>query len=133
MDKNPLPRAMTYALDFDITPLTVIWEVTRACDLRCVHCRAEAQPWRDPDELTTAEGFRLLDEVRALQSPVFVITGGDPLKREDLFDLIAYGAKLGLSIAVTPSGTPLLNGQAVSQLRELGVRMMAVSLHAGVA
>jgi radical SAM protein len=119
---------MTCSLDFDLTPLTVIWEVTRACDLCCVHCRAEAQPGRDPDELTTAEGFRLLEEVCALQSPVFVITGGDPLKRADLFDLIAYGVKLGLAIAVTPSGTSLLTRQAVSQLRELGVRMMAVSL-----
>lgn len=128
MNKDPLRQAMTCTLDFDLTPLTVIWEVTRACDLRCVHCRAEAQPWRDPYELTTAEGFRLLEEVCALQSPVFVITGGDPLKRADLFGLIAYGVKLGLSIAVTPSGTSLLTRQAVSQLRDLGVRVMAVSL-----
>lgn len=128
MNKDPLRQAITCTLEFDLTPLTLIWEVTRACDLCCVHCRAEAQPWRDPYELTTAEGLRLLEEICALQSPVFVITGGDPLKRADLFDLIAYGVKLGLSIAVTPSGTSLLTRQAVSQLRDLGVRVMAVSL-----
>ncbi len=116
------------ALDFSLAPLTVIWEVTRACDLRCVHCRAEAQPRRDPYELTTAEGLRLLEEVCALHSPVFVITGGDPLKRADLFDLLAYGVKLGLSIAVTPSGTPLLTRHAIRRLRQAGVRMLAVSL-----
>jgi len=64
--------------DFSQAPFVVIWEVTQACDLACVHCRASAAPWRDPLELTTAEGFRLLDEIRAFGDPLVVFTGGDP-------------------------------------------------------
>ena len=122
-------RARSFqGLDFAHTPFTVIWEVTRACDLRCVHCRADAQAWRHPLELTTAEGYRLLEQVRDLGSPVFVITGGDPLKRDDLYDLIAYGVRLGLSVAVTPSATPLLTGDAIRRLHDLGMRRLALSL-----
>jgi radical SAM protein len=115
-------------VDFDLRPFTVIWEVTRACDLRCVHCRADAQPGRDPRELTTAEGGALLDEIRDLGSPVFVITGGDPLKRPDLFELIEHAVRIGLAVAVTPSGTPLLTGAVVRRFAERGVRRMAISL-----
>jgi radical SAM protein len=122
-------RARSFqGLDFAQTPFTVIWEVTRACDLRCIHCRADAQAWRHPLELTTAEGYRLLEQVRDLGSPVFVITGGDPLKRDDLYDLVAYGVRLGLSVAVTPSATPLLTGDAIRRLQDLGVRRLALSL-----
>jgi AdoMet-dependent heme synthase len=116
------------ALDFRRTPFTTIWEVTRACDLRCVHCRASAQCRRDPSELTTQEGWRLLDQVHDLGSPVFVITGGDPLQRDDLYELVEYGVRRGLSMAVTPSGTPRLTRAAVHRLHGLGVRRMALSL-----
>jgi radical SAM protein len=115
-------------VDFDRTPFTVIWEVTRACDLRCRHCRADAHPWRDPRELTTAEGMALLDQIHALGSPVFVLTGGDPLKRPDLYALIAHAVRIGLAVAVTPSGTPLLDAAAVRHLADLGVRRLALSL-----
>ena len=120
-------------IDFGRTPFTVIWEVTRACDLRCVHCRADTRPRPDPRELTTAEGYRLLDEVRDVASPVFVITGGDPLKRADLFDLVEYGARIGIPVAVTPSGTPLLRRGAVPRLKALGVKRLALSLDAPTA
>lgn len=115
-------------IDFGQTPFTVIWETTRACDLRCVHCRADAQARRDPRELSTAEGKNLLEQVRQLGSPVFVMTGGDPLKRPDLFELIAYAVDLGLAVAVTPSGTPLLSAAAVQRFHALGVKRMALSL-----
>jgi radical SAM protein len=121
------------AVDFDRTQFTVIWEVTRACDLRCRHCRADAQPRRDPRELGTAEGRALLEQIQALGSPVFVLTGGDPLKRSDLYDLIAHGVRLGLRVAVTPSGTPLLNGDAVRRLADLGVCRLALSLDGATA
>ncbi|MCK6555589.1 TIGR04053 family radical SAM/SPASM domain-containing protein [Candidatus Binatia bacterium] len=117
-----------FGLDFARTPFTVIWEVTRACDLRCVHCRADAQPARARDELTTAEGRALLDQIRDLGSPVFVITGGDPLKRPDLFELIEYGVGCGLNVAVTPSGTPLFTPAAVARLADAGVKRIALSL-----
>jgi radical SAM protein len=116
------------SVDFDRAPFTVVWEVTRACDLRCTHCRADAQSRRAPGELTTDEGMALLEEIRDLGSPVFVITGGDPLKRPDLHELIAHAVRLGLTVAVTPSGTPLLTADAVRRLAGLGVRRLALSL-----
>jgi radical SAM protein len=124
----PGARGAVPEFDFSTTPFTVIWEVTRACDLRCVHCRASAQPFRHPLELSTNEGYALLDEIRALGSPVFVITGGDPLKRDDLFDLIAYGAQRGLAVSVTPSGTGLLAATAVQRMADHGVKRIALSL-----
>ena len=125
IQQRPLNPA---AIDFNVTPFTVIWETTRVCELRCVHCRADAQSLRDPRELTTAEGKRLLEQIRDLGSPVFVMTGGDPLKRPDVYELLSYGVDLGLSVAVTPSGTPSLTADAVRRFKEIGVRRMALSL-----
>jgi MoaA/NifB/PqqE/SkfB family radical SAM enzyme len=73
---------MNQAIDFNERPFVVIWENTRACDLACVHCRAAAQPRRSQFELTTEEGYKLIDQIADLGPRVFVITGGDPLKRE---------------------------------------------------
>jgi radical SAM protein len=121
-------------LDFSQSPLLVIWEVTQACDLACVHCRASAMPARHDDELTTEEGFRLLDQVKAFGeakgfgSPLFVFTGGDPLKRPDLYDLIRYSVKLGLRTNVTPSSTPLLTPEAIDGFKQAGVSRMAISV-----
>jgi radical SAM protein len=120
--------ALNGPIDFSSAPFTIIWEVTRSCGLRCVHCRAAASESRHPLELTTREGFRLLDQVHDLRSPVSVFTGGDPLRREDLFELIEYSVARGISTAVTPSGTPLLTQAAVRRMRDLGVRRMALSL-----
>ncbi|MEM2610899.1 MAG: radical SAM protein, partial [Candidatus Bathyarchaeia archaeon] len=92
---------------YDERPLLIYWELTRACDLACRHCRAEAIPWRDPRELSTAEGFALLERLTAFGDPLphLVLTGGDPLKRPDLFDLICHARSLGFTVALTPSGT----------------------------
>jgi radical SAM protein len=114
--------------DFSEAPFLVIWEVTQACDLACAHCRASAAPLRHPLELTTAEGRRLIDEVRAFGDPLMVFTGGDPLRRPDLFDLLAFSVGAGLRATVTPSATPLLTAQAVERLERCGVSRMAVSL-----
>lgn len=113
---------------FDQAPFLVIWEVTQSCDLACVHCRASAIPARHPLELTTGEGFRLLEQVRAFGDPLMVFTGGDPLKRPDLFDLLRYSVRLGLRTTVTPSATPLLTQAAVDRFLECGVARMALSL-----
>src|SRR5690606_23309366 len=95
-------------VDFEKSPFLVIWETTQACDLACLHCRAEARPWRDPRELTTDEAKALIDRVRAFGRPLFVLTGGDPLKRPDMVELVRYGSSAGLRMAMTPSGTPLM-------------------------
>ncbi len=115
-------------MDFNLSPLLVIWEVTQACDLACVHCRAAAQPLRNPSELTTEEGYRLLEETKQFGNPLMVFTGGDPLKRPDLYDLARYSVQLGLRTNITPSATPLLTAEAIDQFKSSGISRMAVSL-----
>ena len=98
------------AYDVNGRPFLVIWETTQACDLSCVHCRAQAQPEHDPLALSFQDGCRLIDQVAdlGLPHPLFILTGGDPFKRADIFDLVGYAAGRGLPVAVSPSGTPLL-------------------------
>ena len=116
------------AIDFNTNPFVVIWEMTRACDLACVHCRAAAQSRRSQFELTSPEGFRLIDQIAQLQPKVFVITGGDPLKRDDVYDMIAYAKRSGLEPSVTPSATPLLTPEAIRKMKDHGVTRLAISL-----
>ena len=97
-------------MNFDQSPMLVIWEATQACDLACVHCRASAQSERSPGELTTEQGYRLLDEIRSFGEPLMVFTGGDPLKRPDLLDLIRYSVKIGCGQR-DASATPLLTNE----------------------
>jgi radical SAM protein len=113
---------------FDERPLLAIWELTQACDLACVHCRASAVRDRDPRELTTAEGKRLLDAVASMGTPLMVLTGGDPAKRPDLVDLVAHGARAGLTMAVTPSGTGLMTRELLARMRDAGLARLAVSV-----
>lgn len=114
--------------NFDDRPFIVIWETTQACDLSCVHCRACAQPVRSALELSTDEAKRLIDEVTALGAPVFVLTGGDPLKRPDIFELVEYASTHGVRISLTPSATPLLTQEAIRQLKQCGLARLAISL-----
>jgi len=120
-------------VDFAVAPFIVIWELTRACDLACVHCRAEAVSARHPLELTTAEGFRLLDQMREFGRPLVVFTGGDPLKRPDVLDLIRHGSEIGLRMTMTPSGTPLMTPDTIDQLKDSGLVRLAVSLDGATA
>ena len=115
-------------MDLNERPFIVIWETTQACDLACVHCRACAQPLRSALELSTGEAKRLIDEVKALGAPVFVLTGGDPLKRPDIFELVEYASTLGVRISLTPSATPLLTQDAIRKLKQCGLARLAVSL-----
>lgn len=114
---------------FAAAPFIVIWEVTRACALACVHCRAEAISRRHPDELTTDEGRALIDRVAAFEPrPLFVLTGGDPLRRRDITDLVRHGVTRGLSVALTPSGTAAVTYARLEELRDAGLARVAVSL-----
>ncbi len=115
-------------LDFNERPFIVIWETTQACDLACVHCRACAQPVRSALELSTDEAKRLIDEVSALKAPVFVLTGGDPLKRPDIFELVEYASSHGVRISLTPSATRLLTQEAIHKLKQCGLARLAISL-----
>jgi AdoMet-dependent heme synthase len=120
---------------FDQAPFIVIWETTRACALACVHCRAEAIPQRDPRELTTDEGRALMDRVASFGAPppLLVLTGGDPLRRLDIVDLVAYGTRRGLSVALTPSGTAAVTEARLRALGDAGLARLAVSLDGATA
>jgi AdoMet-dependent heme synthase len=117
-------------VDFDRAPFLVIWETTRACALACVHCRADAIPCRDPRELSTEEGFQLIDQVRAFgeQPPLLVLTGGDPMRRPDLGQLVRHAADAGLTVALTPSGTAAATKKRLAELKDAGLSRVAVSL-----
>ncbi len=115
-------------IDYSQTPFVIIWETTQACDLACRHCRASAQPLRDPRELTTAEGEDLMRQAAAMGTPIFILSGGDPLKRPDLFRLVRTGASLGLRMATIPAATDILTRDAVRALKEAGLGQMAQSV-----
>ncbi len=117
-------------LVFAKAPKLVYWELTRACDLACKHCRAEAIAQRDPRELGTEEAKALLAEIRAFGDPPpqLVMTGGDPLKRPDFFDLVQHGRGVGLPVSVAPSGTPLLTQKAIAAMAASGVESMSLSI-----
>jgi AdoMet-dependent heme synthase len=116
--------------DFSLAPFTIAWEVTRACAFACVHCRADAQHQRDPRELTTEEGYQLIDRLAEFGSPILVFTGGDPMMRRDLFDLIAYAAEKGLRCSLTPTATALPTLERLRKAKQAGVRRIALSLDA---
>jgi AdoMet-dependent heme synthase len=121
--------------DLKERPFLVIWETTQACDLACRHCRAEARPELDADALSYAEGCGLIGQVEALgmPRPMFILTGGDPFKRSDIFDLVSYASGLGLTVAVSPSGTPLLNHENLTRLKETGTKAISLSVDASNA
>jgi radical SAM protein len=116
--------------DFDRAPFLVIWEVTRACALWCLHCRADAIARRDPRELGTEEGLRLIDQVRSFGTPppLLVLTGGDPMWRKDLPELVCRARRSGLTVALTPSGTAMATRARLVELKAAGLSRVAVSL-----
>jgi radical SAM protein len=125
-----MTRQTAFPTDFANTPFLVIWETTRACALACVHCRADAIARRDPNELSTGEGFALIDQIRALGTPppLFVLTGGDPMRRPDLAQLVRYAADAGLTVALTPSGTAAATRDRLAALKDAGLSRIAVSV-----
>ena len=130
---EPRGRPALIDVDFDERPFTVAWELTRSCALACLHCRAEAQPRRHPDELTTEEARRLIDELVDLAPPVLVLTGGDPMMRPDLFEIVEYAAASGLVVSVSPTTTALTTTERLARLRDLGAHMFHLSLDGATA
>lgn len=119
--------------DFDLRPLLVIWEMTQACDMSCLHCRADARAKRHALELSTAEAFHLINQIADMRVPLFVLTGGDPLKRPDLFPIVQYASRRGVRTSLTPSATPLLTRDVVFQLKRSGLMRLALSLDGSTA
>jgi radical SAM protein len=121
---------MRAAVDFARSPLVVVWEVTRACALARVHRRADTVAPHDPRELTTREGFRLIDEILALGAPppLLILTGGDPTRRKDLAELVRYASRAGLIVALTPGGTAAAMPARIVELEAAGLSRIDVSL-----
>lgn len=117
-------------MNFDLAPILLFWETTRACGLACAHCRAEAIAQPQPGQLTTEEGMALIDGLRAFtpRSPVIVFTGGDPFLRDDLFDLARHARSLDMPIGFAPSVTPLLTREVARAMREVDARTVSISL-----
>jgi radical SAM protein len=115
--------------DFDTSPLMFYYEITQACDLICAHCRASAQANPAPDELSIEQSLALIDQIASFpKKPHLVLTGGDPLKRPDLFDLIRHAIRAGLQVALTPSATPLATREAFEKVKQAGIRRLGISL-----
>lgn len=119
------------ALDFDQSPFTIAWEVTRACAYACKHCRASARPRRDPRELSTEEAFALVDDLSNFGTdPILVLTGGDPLMRPDVFEIAAAAHERGLKVSLTPTATALVTKKKMEAAKQSGVRRVAFSVDA---
>ena len=120
-------------VDFNERPFILFWEVTRACALACKHCRAVAQPRAHADELTPQEALHLVDAIAELAPPMLVLTGGDPMMRRDLPEIIARAVRHGLRVALSPAATPRLVRTDFAALRELGVSSLSLSLDGATA
>lgn len=105
----------------------VVWNVTRACNLRCVHCYAQAKPEGMPDELTTDQGLALIDDLAAFGSPVMLFSGGEPLMRPDLTDLIRHAVGAGMRAVISTNGT-LITPDKAAELKDLGLSYVGISL-----
>lgn len=128
--ERALHNAHMMQADFTLAPFTIAWEVTRACAYACVHCRADAMHTPDPNELTTEESLRLIDRLAEFGSPILVFTGGDPMMRKDLHELIAYATQKGLRCSLTPTATALPTTARLEKVRDAGARRIALSLDA---
>ena len=116
------------AVDFDQAPFLVIWETTRSCGLACKHCRASAILGRDPGELTTDEGEKLMKDVAAMGTPILILSGGDPLNRPDLEELVRRGKNAGLRLGTIPATTENLTQGRIQGLKDAGIDQIAFSL-----
>ncbi len=105
----------------------VFWELTARCNLKCIHCRAEAQTERQEDELSTERCFAVIDELCGFSSPILILTGGEPLYRDDIFDIARYAAGKGLRVALATNGT-LVNEKVAEQIKESGIKRVSISL-----
>ncbi len=124
---------MAFSRDFNKDPFIVIWELTRACQLKCLHCRADAQYTRDPRELTLKEGKNLIDQIYDMNNPILVFTGGDPLMRDDIFDIAKYAVEKGVRVSMTPSATPNVTKEAIVKAKEVGLSRWAFSIDGPIA
>jgi MoaA/NifB/PqqE/SkfB family radical SAM enzyme len=105
----------------------VAWELTRNCNLACIHCRASAANGPHEGELSTAECRRIIDDIVGFSAPTVILTGGEPLMRPDLFDIIEYGQEKGLRMVIAVNGT-LLDESTAGRLKAAGIKRVSLSV-----
>jgi heme b synthase len=105
----------------------VAWELTRACNLACIHCRASSERGPSPGELTTEECMRVMDEIASFSKPVIILTGGEPLLRPDIFDLARYGSNRGFRMVMATNGT-LITEETIKAMKTSGIQRISISL-----
>ena len=105
----------------------VAWELTRSCNLACVHCRASAANGPHEGELSTGECRKIIDEIVSFSTPTVILTGGEPLMRPDLFDIVEYGEKKGLRMVIAVNGT-LVDEDTALRLKDAGIRRVSLSV-----
>lgn len=105
----------------------VAWEVTRSCNLNCVHCRAASEKGPYPGELGREKSIEILDQIALIGKPIVILSGGEPLLREDIFDLAEHGTRLGLRMVMATNGTLLTSGIA-EKIRSSGIQRLSISL-----
>jgi len=116
---------MTIALDNKVR--MIAWEVTRSCNLNCVHCRAASSLGPYSGELSTEKSLKLIDEIAAIASPVIILTGGEPLLRPDIFEIASYGTSKGLRMVMATNGT-LVTSAVAQKMIESGIKRVSISL-----
>jgi radical SAM protein with 4Fe4S-binding SPASM domain len=105
----------------------IFWEVTKGCNLRCVHCRATATQLSSPSDLSTAKALGIIDQIAAAANPILVLSGGEPLFRSDIFQLARYGTDKGLRVALATNGT-LVTKEVARMIVDAGVKRVSISL-----
>jgi len=118
---------MSANLNKSLVPQIIAWESTRACRYTCAHCRAKSQTEADSNQLTTSESFKLIDEISEFAKPIFIISGGDPLLRSDIFKIAARANQKGLKPVMSPSGSNITN-EVVKKMISSGIRRVSISL-----
>ena len=108
-------------------PRVIAWEVTRSCNLACVHCRASAVHGPYEGELSTAEAFTLVDQIASFANPILILTGGDPLMRADIFDIAEYAIGKGLRTVMSPNGT-LVTPEVARRMHDVGIARVSISI-----
>ncbi|NJE55433.1 TIGR04053 family radical SAM/SPASM domain-containing protein [Thermococcus sp. 21S9] len=123
-------RGKSTGWPYDRKPVLVFWETTKACQLKCKHCRAEAILQALPGELSTEEGKALINSLTDFGRPypILILTGGDPLMRKDIFELIEYAVEKGIRVGLAPAVTPLLTEETIERIAKSGVKAVSISL-----
>lgn len=108
-------------------PRLIAWELTRSCNLGCIHCRGSATKDRAPEELTLEEGLQFIDNIASFSKPVLILSGGEPLVRQDVYEIAQYGTNKGLRVVLATNGT-LLNPKSARKLKDCGIQRVSISI-----